>query len=124
MALHSGLVSLQQRRAVSHALRLSRSTLLSFLKLTLHLFQVHVVKVAEVAVITEEYFGERFLLAQGQVVIEAEQLLLDQVEAQIDLLLFNVVIYAGSMVHVMLRYHQLDVGEQVRDDALVPVVLV
>jgi hypothetical protein len=89
-----------------------------------YFFIVHVIELFEILVVVHEYAGQRLLLTQYYVIIEFDKLLQHQILSKVDLFLLDIVVDCRALVHQMVTYHQLDIGQHFRYHAFLPVVLV
>ena len=62
--------------------------------------------------IRKQHIGQRLLLKKIEVLVILHELLFHQLEAKVDLLLFNIIINRRALVHVMHGQHQLYIGQQ------------
>ena len=78
----------------------------------------------EVAIITMKQFLDALLFTAFDLLRQVGELLKYQKLTKVYLLLFDIVVNLGALVHDVAAHHELGVGEDLGDRALVPVVLV
>ena len=78
----------------------------------------------EVFVIVVKYFFQIFLFTTIYFISKGGKFLKNESLTEVYLLFFDVVIYFRALVHDVAAHHQLCIGQDLGDGALVPVVFV